>query len=571
MHVIQAAHVSVPLRRIMEFSVVQSSDRVTVCHQSGFRRPLQWKRWLLCNCALLYAVGLSPMFASDSSTYEQTILEIQKQIEAGNLNGARILVVEAAQKYPHNGGVENLLGVVEVQQGHPAAASKAFSDAIVDNPRLTAAYLNLSRIKMESASTDQAARTEALRLILKALQLDPSNDEAHFQAATIHFWNKEFRSSLDQLGKLSSESHAKVGAQALLCADHAALAERRATDEAAQALAANPDLSEPDADTCIAPLRTARRADLIATLLTAVQTRQALSPQGLRVLGLAQEAEGQLQQARSTLERAFASNNTSVEILEDLSRVARTANDNQAALGYLAHARDLAPNNAALPYEFGAVCVRMGLYAEARKAIAEALRLDPDNADYNLGMGIVVSFSADPSQSLPFLTRYHALRPKDPQGVLTLGAANFRAKDYDAASRWLTEAVSSQTTAADAHYYLGRIARQEGRLDEATAQLKQSLALKPDQPDTLAELGQIDLQSHDFEHAAAYFDQALRNDPDNYVANFGLLQLYARTGDARREQQSHRFEEIKNLKEEQSRQMMRSLEIRRNDLSDQSK
>jgi hypothetical protein len=55
------------------------------------------------------------------------------------------------------------------------------------------------------------------------------------------------------------------------------------------------------------------------------------------------------------------------------------------------------------------------------------------------------------------------------------------------------------------------------------------------------------------------------------VANFGLLQLYARTGDPRREQQSHRFEEIKNLKEEHDRQMMRNLEIRRDDMPDQLK
>jgi tetratricopeptide (TPR) repeat protein len=527
--------------------------------------------WLLRGCALLYAAALLPAFAADSSPYERTILEIQNQIEAGNLEAARTLVAEAARQYPHNGGVENLLGVVEVRQGHTAEASKAFSDAIVDNPHLTAAYLNLSRIKMESASTDQAARAEALRLSLKALQLDPSNDEALFQAATIHYWNKEFHSSLNQLEKLGSESRSKIGAQALLCADHAALGERKATDESVQALAANPDFTELDADTCVSELRAARRADLIDTLLTAAQAHRALSPGGLRVLGLAQEADGQLQLARETLERAFAAKGTSVEILEDLTRVARAANDNPGALGYLAHARDLAPDNAALAYEFGAVCVRMGLYAEARKAIAEALRLEPDNAEYNLGMGVVVSFSADPSQSLPFLTRYHTLRPKDSEGVLALGAANFRAKDYDTASQWLTEAVSGPKTAADAHYYLGRIARQEGRLDEATSQLKQSLALKPDQPDALAELGEIDLQAHDYAHAADHFDQALRHDPDNYMANFGLLQLYARTGDARREQQSHRFDEIKNLKEQQDRQMMRSLEIRRNDLSDQSK
>jgi len=533
------------------------------------------KRWLRHACILLCAAaslqGFAVAGANGQSTYERAILEIQKEIESGNLEAARALVVEAEKNYPHNGGVENLLGVVEVQQGHTVAASKAFSQAIVDDPRLTAAYLNLSRMKMESASSDQSMRAEALRLSLRVLELDAANDEAHYLVATIFFWNRDYRSSLQHLGKLSPESRAKIGAQALFCANNAALGERKATDEAARAMAANPDLTEPDATTCIPALRAARRADLIDTLLTAAQTHQALSPEGLRVLGLAQEAEGQLQLARATLEKAFAAKDTSVAILEDLTRVARAANDNQAALGYLAHARDLAPNNAALPYEFGAVCVRMGLYAEARKAIAEALRLDPDNADYNLGMGMVVSFSSDPAQALPFLTKYHSLRPKDPEGVLALGAANFRAKDYDSASPWLTQAVASPKTAADAHYYLGRIARQEGRLDEATAQLKQSLAIEPDRTDTLAELGEINLQARDFVQAAAYFDQALHHDPDNYVANFGLLQLYARTGDSRREQQSHRFDEIKNQKEERDHQMMRSLEIRRNDLSDESK
>jgi tetratricopeptide (TPR) repeat protein len=543
--------------------------------RGGIRGHQRLKRLLLRGGTLVYAAALLPGFAdagaNGPSTYERSILEIQKEIEAGNLEVARALVVEADKHYPRNGGVENLLGVVEVQQGHATAASKAFSQAIVDDPRLTAAYLNLSRIKMESASGDQSARAEALRLSLKVLELDPANDEAHYQAATILFWNRDYRSSLQHLGKLSPESGAKVGAQALLCTDYAALGDHKATDEAARALTANPDLTEPDADTCIPALREARRADLINRLLTAAQAHQALSPEGLRVLGLAQEAEGQLQLARATLEKAFAAKDTSVAILEDLTRVAKAANDNQGALGYLAHARDLAPNDAALPYEFGAVCVRMGLYAEARKAIAEALRLDPDNAEYNLGMGMVVSFSSDPSQALPFLTKYHALRPNDPEGVLALGAANFRAKDFDSASPWLTQAAASPKTASDAHYYLGRIARQEGRLDEATAQLKQSLAIEPDRPDTLAELGEINLQARDFVQAAAYFDQALRHDPDNYVANFGLLQLYARTGDSRREQQSHRFDEIKNQKEERDHQMMRSLEIRRNDLSDESK
>lgn len=522
---------------------------------------------LLCS---FWCLQLLPLSASaeagngNSSAYDRTVLAIQKQIETGNLDAARALLAEAARHYSHNGGLENLLGVVEVQQGHNDAAHKAFAAAIADDPRLIGAYLNLSRMDMDAAANRRAARDEALRLSLRVLQLDPSNEEAQYQAATILFWNHEYRLSLEHLEKLSAISRARIGAQALECADLAALGPPARTEQAAKALAANPDLTEQDANMCLPALRGTKRADLIEEVFAAAANRQALSPEGLRILGLAQEGEAKFPEARATLEEAFAANDKSVDILEDLTRVAKAANDNQGALGYLAHARDLQPTNAWLAYEFGAICLRMGLFGEARKAMGEALRLDPANPDYNLGMGTVVSFSSDPSQSLPYLTRYHALRPKDPEGLLALGATSYRAKDYDTASQWLHQAVASPKTAAEAHFYLGRIARQEGRIDEAISELQQSLALQPEQADTLAELGQISVQRHDFSQAATYLDEALHLDSDNYAANFGLLELYARTGDVRREQQSRRFDEIKSMRDERERQMMRAIEIRPN-------
>ena len=516
-------------------------------------------------CALGHAAGYVSIDAAgqEASAYERTALEIQKQIEDGNLEQARGLIVAAEGRFPHNGGLENLQGVVEIQEGHAAEAIQAFQAAIRDNPRLAGAYLNLSRIRMPEAATDKAVRAEALRLSQKVLEMDPGNDEARFQAATIYLWNVDYRLSLEQVKKLSPEARAQVGAEAISCADRAALGPRETADEAAKALAANADLTEQDVDTCLPALRAARRADLIETLLEASAGRKALTPQGLRVLGLAEEANGKLKEARATLESAFAANDGSTTIiLEDLTRVAKAAGDYQGALGYLAHARNLEPNNAELSYEFGAICVRMGLLAEARKAIAEALHLEPDNAQFNLGMGIVVSFSEDPSQSLPYLAKFHSLEPKDPQGPLALGEANFRAKDYDTAMTWLRRAVGDEKTAADAHYYIGKIAHQQGRLDEAAAELKQALALRPGNADTLAELGQVSLAKRDFGPAAEYFRQALREDVDNYAANFGLLQLYARTGDARREEQSHRFDEVKKIRDERDQQMMRAIEVR---------
>jgi cytochrome c-type biogenesis protein CcmH/NrfG len=158
--------------------------------------------------------------------------------------------------------------------------------------------------------------------------------------------------------------------------------------------------------------------------------------------------------------------------------------------------------------------------------------------------------------------KYQSKRPQDPAGMLMLGEAYYRGKDFDSATDWLKRAAPHPSTAPDAYFYLGRIAHQQNRLDDAVAELKQSLAQRPDQPDTLAELGQISVTKREFSQASDYLDRAVKLDPDNYGANFGLLQLYARTADPRRDQQSKRFDEIKKEKEEQNRETMRAIEIR---------
>lgn len=546
------------LRRIvMSFSIVSSRNLLDT--HSARRR--------VCASGLMLAFlcfGLSAVRAQNhSDAYLRIVLAIQQQMQSGDLNGARAAIQAAAKQYPADGGLENLLGVIEAQQGHASAARQAFLSAVRHDPQLTAAYLNLSRVDMQTARRDAAIRAEALQMSERVVQRERGNDEAHYQIATIYAWEQKYQLSLAELRKMTLQAQNAVTTQSLVCEAHAALGHSEATEEAVHKLAANSDLNEQDADACLSALRTAHRPASIEELLSASAKLHPLSISGLRMLGLAQEAEGKLAPARATLEAAFAADSTSAAILIDLTRIARAADDNQGALGYLAHARDLQPNNAALPYEFGIICLQMGLYAESRKAIGEALKIEPDNPEYNLGMGLVVSYSEDPSQALPYLQKYHTMRPQDSNGLLALGSTFFRTKDYDAAKQWLGQAIQNTTTAAEAHYYLGRIARQEGRVMDAVSELNQSLRLHPEQSSVLAELGQIAVTQQDYPGATVYLDHAVKIDPDNYAANYGLLLLYAHTNDPRRKEQAKRFEEVKGKKDARDLEMTRSFEIRR--------
>ncbi|MFZ0663418.1 MAG: tetratricopeptide repeat protein [Acidobacteriaceae bacterium] len=518
----------------------------------------------LLPAAVLGCTLLAPSLHAQpaTSSYRQTTVQIQQQIEQGHLSDARAMISAALKHFPSDGGLENLLGVVEAEQGETGLARQAFSAAIEHNPKLIGAYLNLGRIEMQEAGSRAGPQAEALRLYQEALRLDPANAEANFQAATLLMWDGKYAASLAHLAKTGAAMGGQIRVEALRCADEAALGHTAATNRAAATMVVNPKLSERDAVFVLPALRTARRADLIDAIFTAANARTPLSANGLRVLGLAKEAEKKPAEATAMLERAFALDDTNVAPLVDLTRIAIADKQYKQALGYLAHARALNPGDAAFAYEYGRICMKLNLLGEARRAMGEAVKMDPDSPEYNFALGVVSSYAQDASAGLPYLKKYHQMRPGDPDGVLALGTAYFRDDDYVNAVLWLKHAATTPSTAASAHYYLGRILRQQGQYDEALAQLKHAEALQPDQPAVFAELGQTYVQMRKYPEAQKQLQHALILDANNYVANFALMQLYAQTRDPRLGAQQKRFGEIKKKNQEQYREEMRVIEAR---------
>lgn len=528
-------------------------------HRTENRSPRGFGR--LCLSGTIIVLLLVEGAGAQGNTYEQTVLEIQEQIREENLNAASALLAEAERKYPLNGGLENLQGVVAIRQGKVAAAEKAFSAAIRDSPRLISAYLNLGRLYLQDTVDNPDATGKAMRVYLRALAIEPQNVEANYDSALLLLHSRKYGQSLEHLARLGPVGELSSKALAMTCVDNAGLGKMSEAKHNASVLAERPDLTEEDLLEVVPALLSAPGAQLADSLFSSVASHQSLSDAGLRMWGLAQEAENHLSVAQNTLEQAFAKGGSSTAILVDLARVAEARESYSEALGYLAHARDLDPRNASLPYRFGLICIKMKLLAESRKALSEAVRMDPQNADYNFALGTVTSFAVDPTEALPYLLKFHLLRPTDAIGTLALGTVYFRAKDFAAAKPYLQKAVKSPSTAADGYYYLARIERQEEHLDEAVRKLMQSEDLKPDQADVLAELGQIYVQMRKYHEAEKQLDRAATCDPDNFAAAYGLLQLYARTGDPRREDQAKRFEGIKQKNEQEIREAMRVLEV----------
>jgi tetratricopeptide (TPR) repeat protein len=506
--------------------------------------------------------GLASLRQNQTNERDETILRIQQLIEDHNLDEASRQIVEAEKQYPEDAGLDNLRGIVEAQQGDYAGAKESFGKALKREPKFTAASLNLGRLLQENFAADAQAKRKALDVYLAVLKYDPKNAEANYQSAILLLGQGQYGDSLDHISRLPEESRSNAQALSILCADYAGLGDRKRTDAAATRLLSDPNFSELDAQQVLLGLRAGKRDDQIISLLENLQKQQSLSPALLGALGLAYEGTGKLIEARDTLERSATPENLTVGTLLQLARIARKQRDYQGALGYLAHARDLAPDNAGIHYYFGLVCLDLNLIAEARNSFEKAVQLEPENPEYNYAMGATSTFRHDPGEAVPYFEKYLRLRPQDARGKLALGTALFRAKDYDAAIPRLKETAMIPETATPAHYYLGAIALQERRFEDSRNELELALKNKPDYADASAELGEYYLMQKNYAQAEKYIRRALEIEPDHYSANFYLLTLYTRTGDARQEAQSKRFDELKNLLAEKMQEFLRIVEVR---------
>jgi len=284
-------------------------------------------------------------------------------------------------------------------------------------------------------------------------------------------------------------------------------------------------------------------------------------PNARRLLAAVHEARGDLQRARAVLDEA-AQAQPSVELLLELARLASLQKDHKGALGYLAHARDLEPANARVHYLFGIVCVELDLGVEAFHALREAVRLAPEDPLVNYALGAVALHRREPIEALPFFQKYAALRPDEPRAALALGVAHFRVADFPAARTALGRATAHAPTAAAAHYFLARIAREENDLPEALSRARKAVEALPDYADAWAELGLVQFRLRQLDEAESALGRALSLDPANYLGNLHLQMLYERRRDPRAAEQARKVEEINREREKKADEFRRVIEVR---------
>ena len=516
------------------------------------------RAFFLLSLSALWAGSRNPCFALQSP---DTVQRIQQLLEAGDTAAAQALLSQALRESPDRAGLYNLQGVLEAQEGNFASAEASFRKAIKLAPDLEGAYLNLGRLYQEHFPKDLAARDKALSVYAALLRFAPNHLEANYQTAVLLMHKGLYRTSLDHLARLPAEAQNHSQALSAQCGDYAGLGQRDKAERAANQMLHSADLAEADV-TSILPILTSRKdASLALVLLQGLVARQLASFDSLQSLGLMYKSTGRLAEARQTLEAAAQLQPSSVPNLLELARVADEQKDYTGALGYLAHAREIEPSNAAIHFLWGMICVEENLAEEAYQALKKAVHLDPNNAYYNYALGAVASQREDASESIPYFQKYCELKPHDPRGRLALGSAYFNSYDSEKAAKVLETVSNDPETAAGAHYYLGRIANRKGDYAEAIRQLQMALRAYPGYADAYAELGLVHLKQKEYPRAEEALQKALEFNPDSYAANLNLMILYQRIGSPRADEQAKRFEQIKKERAQRAKEFLRAIRV----------
>ena len=509
--------------------------------------------WILS--AVITSLGHPPQSS-------ELVQKIQALIQQGNIASAQQLLSNALKESPRDASLYNLDGVIKAQNRDFTGSEASFQKAIELAPSSAETYLNLGHLYQEWMPQQTTARDKAISAYAQLLKLDPSNVEANYQSAVLLMQKGLYTRSLRDLSNMPARAQDRSQALSVRCGDYAGSGEDSKAEEAADRMLQSPDLAGADVMSLLPLLARNKNTPLAVKLLEGLRQRGLTDAISLTRLGLLYEEQGRLDDARKTLDQAAQLPPNSVSLLLDLAQVADDQKDYTGALGYLAHAREIEPQNASIHFFWGMVCVQMNLAEEAYQALKKAVSLDPNNAYYNYAMGAVAMQREDAGEAIPYFQKYCQLKPHDPRGRLGLGSAYFASHDDENAAKVILTVANDPETSVGAHYYLGRIANQEGNYPEAVAQLEMALKAYPNYADAYAEMGLVHLKQKDYPGARNDLQKALDINPDNYTANLNLMILYQRTKDPKADEQAKRFEQVRQQRAQRAKEFLRTIQVR---------
>ncbi len=179
-------------------------------------------------------------------------------------------------------------------------------------------------------------------------------------------------------------------------------------------------------------------------------------------------------------------------------------------------------DNAELQFVRGFKSMTAGEFQRGKELMVDAIRLDPDNAEYHEKLGVFLTRANEPDEAILHLTKAIELNPNAKDAYFYRGIAHKSKDEFSEAQADFLEVIELESAPGNTFSEDARQQIDELKALEAKKEHFQNLKAKQNEPlETAAkyiERGQTYLKTDEWEKAYLDFDEAIRLEPTNAKA-----------------------------------------------------
>jgi len=346
----------------------------------------------------------------------------------------------------------NLLGTVRAQQGRLEEAETLFARAARADAKFIGARMNLAHLYTIKRETPKAAA-----LFAEVLKLDPSNPEAAYRLARLHYAEGRLDETLKvaeaarRAGALTPQLSVLLGDAYLKKGDAG-----RAEESYLRALGA--DVNNADALLGVASAAQSRNdAKTAALYLTRARDLVGDAPERLYAYALAAMKTGLYDDARLALERASALRPDEPAYAVALGAAWLKKADLFEAERAFRRALALRADVPQAQMYLGYTLLKQKKYDESRGWLEKSAAADAASPETFYYLGVVAQEQGEDARAAEMFSRAVKLSPSFANAHVALGSVYLKQKDYERARAELEEGARLNPEDAKAHYNLARL------------------------------------------------------------------------------------------------------------------
>jgi len=246
--------------------------------------------------------------------------------------------------------------------------------------------------------------------------------------------------------------------------------------------------------------------------------------------GRADDAVPQLRESLRIDSARTDASDALVHTLRDQSKTAAAAGDSGSSLALLREARNYAPDNPDVQFEFGAMALQLSLWQDAIAAFQQTLKLRQNDAValYSLGRAFLGEWKFEDARQQ--FARYVEARPDDASGHCALGMTLAALESTQEAREQFERAIVLAPEQTESYFRLGLIELNVKDLDEAATNFRIVLTRASKHAGALSALGRVAFEQKRYSDAIDLLQRAIASDDSLREAHYYLGLTFVRVG-----------------------------------------